>query len=1152
MGTAPFDPSTFFVPATDPDRLEYTAGDLKGDGADIVEGAADIHTAWAGLSSCYSAPEAELLFSAVDAVPEDAGEVDGALGTAATALTTFAERARELRRQAWALQGDARRFNARVADDEDWAKGTLLGQESEEYTEYSRINSEKIRIQNDFMAAEAECANAIVALFSARRYTAVNPDGSTRLRGGEIAYGFTEITEELENAWGEPEVGVDHYWFWDVQHAAWDFGGGILENAGGMVGMHGAGGWDFEWGTNVEAHWWGVVQGAGAAVGLYDAEIDHWGFQSWERSREIAWDTAVEAAHAIVPWQEWEERPAYVITTALLNVGTIAAGVALSSTGVGAVVGVPLLAYKGLKILDGLGGGHNGLTGAVRELIDNAASGRHGGSGGSGGGSGQATPVISVDEDTLRAFGFDPEKLRALITGLEALRDQDPRSPSGDGAADAERPADPTAAELAAGQGFLDGIDPRSRSGLEEGLREEQGLWVTGQVPDDVSSVNDTPVQRYETDPPRIEAQDGRRVEVDSAGNEITAHHDTTITNSIGSGGGSPDTPNGGTITVDPDSGPGSRPGHGRTSISTGGDGGGLPNGPGTPEQQPPEYVQRSGGIADVGNPRANMEAGDGFYDSDNHRVDLGYRDETGTYFDGEGNRYVDVPQNAWALKQYGEIRANDGDVDHISENTGLNRDVIYEVKQHLFLREHVDVPSPPDGRQRTGRFAPVEQVAELWRKAETGTLNASESAAFRNLVAHEYVKARLMEEGVPYRSRDPQLWNNDQYEGTSERNGADDISPWGDPEADGGFELWENWGIPEPESGFRTGDDLSGLDRVAESALNWWRERNPYNGAAHRPSYEHTQTIDVGDSRYPGERQRFGTGEDGEEVKLDPHTLYRVEGRGVFITDADGRIVHVETRSSSSADGNPELVYPRPNAMYYVDHPKTGGQFVYGTDDKSRTISIEGELRTGRESRNNEQTPIGHEGRNYFSEYNKRDDTEYKYDEASWQGGHLVASNMFGGPGERINIIPMLKSLNHPGQSRDFYENWGRLEYLWNGILKKDEGTLGRAYNTAYAERQPGGKPALTAPWLSLAGEDPRITFRMEVEYDDSLPEYERHEYQHRSDLTSHARNYERNRPAGMNYFGAPPARIVIDWRLNGIDQAKLRYDNHPSRTLR
>ena len=566
MGTAPFDPSTFFVPGTDPDRLEYTADDLTSDGADITERAADIHTSWGGLASCYNAPEAEILFAAVDSVPSDAEEVDGALGTVAAALAVFAEKVRKLRKEAWELQGDAHRFNAKVADDEDWAKGTLLGGESEDYTEYTRINAEKIRIQNDFMAAEAECANDILALFSARRYTAVNPDGSTRLRGGEIAYGFTEITEELQNAWGEPAIGIDHYWFWDVQHAVWDFGAGIVENVGGMVGMHGAGGWDFEWDANTSDHWWGVVEGAGAMVGLYDAEIDHWGFQSWERTGEIILDTALETAHAFAPWTEWEERPAYMLTTLMLNAGTIAAGAALSSTGVGAVVGVPLLAYKGLKILDGVGGAPHGLTSALQDLVDHAAANHRGGASGSSG----STPTVSLTDHMLRALDIDPQRLHDLFTRVEGLRAPYPNPSPQEGGARAEQPVGPTAAELAAGQDFLDGVDPRSRAELEEGLRGTEDMWVVSQVPDDVSSVNDTPIRSYETAPSSIEVESGQRVGGDSAGNEIASHYNGTITNSVGGDNGSQNTLPGGTTTMAPEPGAdfGSGSGHGGTAVS--------------------------------------------------------------------------------------------------------------------------------------------------------------------------------------------------------------------------------------------------------------------------------------------------------------------------------------------------------------------------------------------------------------------------------------------------------------------------------------------------------------------------------------------------------------------------------------------------------
>ncbi|MFD3683933.1 hypothetical protein ACFWTE_03800 [Nocardiopsis sp. NPDC058631] len=177
----------------------------------------------------------------------------------------------------------------------------------------------------------------------------------------------------------------------------------------------------------------------------------------------------------------------------------------------------------------------------------------------------------------------------------------------------------------------------------------------------------------------------------------------------------------------------------------------------------------------------------------------------------------------------------------------------------------------------------------------------------------------------------------------------------------------------------------------------------------------------------------------------------------------------------------------------------------------------------------------------------------EHVYDGSSWQGGHVIASNFFAGPGERINIIPMLKSLNHPGGSATFADNWGRLEYLWHGILSGNDGNLGRAYSTGHAENHPGGKPALIDQWRKLAGDKPSITFRVEVEYDDSLTDFNRAEFQARQDnLNSYAHQYDRNRPEEMNNLGAPPSEIVVDWSLNGVDQARLNYDNHPTRTPR
>ncbi|MDE3721234.1 DNA/RNA non-specific endonuclease [Nocardiopsis sp. N85] len=326
---------------------------------------------------------------------------------------------------------------------------------------------------------------------------------------------------------------------------------------------------------------------------------------------------------------------------------------------------------------------------------------------------------------------------------------------------------------------------------------------------------------------------------------------------------------------------------------------------------------------------------------------------------------------------------------------------------------------------------------------------------------------------------------------------------------------------------------------------------QDPYSGSVNRPHHDHTKSIGKDSPLFPGNEQRFGTDGEGKEKKLEPNTLYEVEDRGVFITDSTGKISHVETQPGQDTKGNPELVYPRPKAKYYIDHPTSGAKFVYETDEKSRTISVEGELESGKTSRNSEQTPIGHEGKNYFEEYNESEE-EYAYEKSTWQGGHFVAGNMFGGPGERINIVPMLRSLNHTGNSNSYHSNWARLEYLWHGLLTKEKKTLLRAYRTGYVESEPGNKDALARDWLDLAGPDPSITFSMKIVYDDTLTEHNRNEFREKYPPSSAGEKYDRNRPEKMDHLGAPPSEILVDWSLNEQEQETLVYDNHPPRESR
>ncbi|MFV2195944.1 hypothetical protein [Nocardiopsis sp. LOL_012] len=61
---------------------------------------------------------------------------------------------------------------------------------------------------------------------------------------------------------------------------------------------------------------------------------------------------------------------------------------------------------------------------------------------------------------------------------------------------------DPTAGELDDALTAVEALDPDSRRRIEEGLAAEEEAWVAAQVPEDVSTVHDTPVGRYEGDGP--------------------------------------------------------------------------------------------------------------------------------------------------------------------------------------------------------------------------------------------------------------------------------------------------------------------------------------------------------------------------------------------------------------------------------------------------------------------------------------------------------------------------------------------------------------------------------------------------------------------------------------------------------------------------
>jgi hypothetical protein len=176
------------------------------------------------------------------------------------------------------------------------------------------------------------------------------------------------------------------------------------------------------------------------------------------------------------------------------------------------------------------------------------------------------------------------------------------------------------------------------------------------------------------------------------------------------------------------------------------------------------------------------------------------------------GARYVQSPTQE-AADAYAAIRANAGDVSSIARNTGVDEDVIAQVKNHLFMSEH-DIPVGPNRIER-GNFTADEYLADLWTKAGKGTLSDAEANEFRSLMSHEYVESRLMESGMPYRSADPASWDEDgDIVFNPKHFGAHEAAPHS---TTGSMRHWRALGLTPPEEPIAP--DLSNIDSVVDAA---------------------------------------------------------------------------------------------------------------------------------------------------------------------------------------------------------------------------------------------------------------------------------------------------------------------------------------------
>lgn len=482
------DPSVFPIPVADHVYIGTLASDLRKAGEDMAQTGDDVVSAWGGLADCYTAPESDVLFSALDPVSSDGEEVETGTDRAASALHEFAEEVREIK-LAWRdLAGLAQGFRDRVVDDPEWDKAdNFITGRSDNVEENNDLKTSAEGIIVRYERAQRDCANAInQGIYGRTRFHSQFDEEAGTVGPNGFVFDTVNSISDLPSEWGE-DATADKFWYQDAWDAGMDFGLGAIEGVGGMVGAHSAEGWFAQsWGDSLKEYHWDNITAAASLVGAYDAESNSLTRPGSEPAGE-AWK---ELAHSIVPWTEFADRPGYVFATAALNIGGTVAGVVLTATGVGSVVGVPLLLWRGASILDGMGTPGRGGLGTDVDVSQLPELPRT---------TGQNAPVVRLDAEDMEAMGLSPSQIAEIEADLRRVMEEQGAGAGGSGSSQDPRVSDTLAFDDIVNHpenAFFgnqvrgenqQGIDEADRAAKTDPTRRpssEEGTWTAGEVLD--------------------------------------------------------------------------------------------------------------------------------------------------------------------------------------------------------------------------------------------------------------------------------------------------------------------------------------------------------------------------------------------------------------------------------------------------------------------------------------------------------------------------------------------------------------------------------------------------------------------------------------------------------------------------------------------
>ncbi|WP_432052625.1 hypothetical protein [Streptomyces xiamenensis] len=325
----------------------------------------DVHDEFQGLSSFYTAPEAEQLFATTGPARDRAAEFADDLAAVRSALWDYHEEITPIVGRLNRLRYETEQFVESIRNDDDWKKSeSKVDRNNTLLTDISTTIAQ-------FWAAERSCANRINALWGGPQWT--TDDGS----GGEHMYGVSEeeMAQAGETPWGRA-VEREYSWYRVDQHLksfVWDgiIVDGIWGTITGLGGLLGFQGWDV-----FKESWKGLGQLA-TGLAIVTSPLNALAYSLMPDGAVRDWmddslDVTRETAKGLVAWDMWSEDPARAAGLTTFNVLTTVAsfgagaGVRAAASGAGTATRITAAAARVGTVIDPMTYVTRGLTTMTR------------------------------------------------------------------------------------------------------------------------------------------------------------------------------------------------------------------------------------------------------------------------------------------------------------------------------------------------------------------------------------------------------------------------------------------------------------------------------------------------------------------------------------------------------------------------------------------------------------------------------------------------------------------------------------------------------------------------------------------------------------------------------------------------------------------